>query len=288
MKELLRTKADVLFSLSSGNTLLIGKYESGLFLSIPVGEAAILIMENKTDGKFFGVVSALFCCAHVSIDEAEKLHALLPDVVFKDNRDQQALLKQKCSELAGEWLKKNCLILDTETTGLGDDAEIVEISVINAQGDVLLNSLVKPSKRIPAEATAVNGITDEMVAGAPTWDQLHQQFTDIMSSTEQPLVIYNDAYDIRILNNTARIYGISPAYFTSGFVRNYDHVDCAMHLYAEFYGQWDDYRDQYKWQKLTNAVKQCGLEVEGAHRSLSDCKMTLQVLQFMAANGGAE
>ncbi|MEG4235921.1 hypothetical protein QUA40_28375 [Microcoleus sp. Pol11C3] len=41
------------------------------------------------------------------------------------------------------------LILDTETTGL-DNAEIVEIAVINPLGEALLNTLVRPRISIPA------------------------------------------------------------------------------------------------------------------------------------------
>ena len=57
---------------------------------------------------------------------------------------------------ASAWLL-NCAILDTETTGLYDDAEIVEISIIDENGGVLLDTLVKPLKPIPAEATAIHG-----------------------------------------------------------------------------------------------------------------------------------
>lgn len=277
MKELLRTESGAIISLHQ-NTIDVSNYEIRMFWGADVDSVRLCVLSsNAAEGGFFGtLMGGLSCSVQMSVEDAEELHRLLPDVEFKDERVQTR--KQKCSAVAGDWLNQNCLILDTETTGLGDEAEIVEISVIDAKGSVLLNSLVRPSKPIPQEATAIHGITDAMVASAPTWDQLHQQFTDIIYNTEQPLVIYNDAYDARILNNTARIYGIPPASVS---------VHCAMHAYAEFYGQWDNYRDQYKWQKLTNAVKQCGYEVEGAHRSLSDCQMTLQVLQFMAANGGA-
>ena len=74
---------------------------------------------------------------------------------------------------ASAWLL-NCAILDTETTGLYDDAEIVEISIIDENGGVLLDTLVKPLKPIPAEATAIHGITNEMVATAPTWVAIHE------------------------------------------------------------------------------------------------------------------
>ena len=70
---------------------------------------------------------------------------------------------------AHQWLRDNCLILDAETTGLGEDAEIVEITIIDTTGKPLINTLVKPSTPIPAEATAIHGITNEMVRHAPTW-----------------------------------------------------------------------------------------------------------------------
>ncbi len=44
------------------------------------------------------------------------------------------------------------MILDTETTGLYD-AEIVELSIIDTAGNVLLDTLVRPTRPIPAEAT---------------------------------------------------------------------------------------------------------------------------------------
>lgn len=286
MKKLLTTESGSVISLSQ-NTIDVSNYDIRMFWAVNIDLVRMCVLRNTGKGKFFGVlIGDNACSVHMSVEEAEKLHELLPGVEFKDERDQDALRKKRLSELAGDWLKQNCLILDTETTGLGDEAEIVEISVIDAQGNTLLNSLVKPSKRIPAEATAIHGITDEMVAGAPTWDELHNRFVEIISNTEQPLVIYNDSYDVRILNQAAFIYGLPP-YFTSGFIRKRDQVHCAMLAYSEFYGDWDNYRYSFRWQKLTNAVQQCGLEVEGAHRSLSDCQMTLQVLQFMAANGGA-
>ena len=43
---------------------------------------------------------------------------------------------------ATSWLDDDCLTLDTETTGLGEDAEIVEITVIDCNGTPLMNTLV--------------------------------------------------------------------------------------------------------------------------------------------------
>lgn len=44
---------------------------------------------------------------------------------------------------------RNVVILDTETTGLGADAEVVELAVLSPRGEVLFDSLVRPRKPIP-------------------------------------------------------------------------------------------------------------------------------------------
>lgn len=172
---------------------------------------------------------------------------------------------------ASEWLL-NCAILDTETTGLDDSAEIVEISIIDENGCVLLDTLVKPLKPIPADLTAIHGITNEMVATAPTWAAIHSRVAEIVAC--KPLVIYNADYDLRLMAQTAELHGLTPIEADAG---------CAMLAYAEFYGEWNEARSSYRWQKLTNAAAQQGVVIDGqAHRALADVKMTLGVLKAMA------
>ncbi|ENW7246755.1 exonuclease domain-containing protein [Salmonella enterica] len=84
-------------------------------------------------------------------------------------------------EIANRWINKNIVIVDTETTGLGREAEIIEISIIDCTGAILLNTLIKPSKDIPAEATEIHGITDEMVEDAPSWKEMLPQVLELIS-----------------------------------------------------------------------------------------------------------
>lgn len=63
------------------------------------------------------------------------------------------------------------VVFDLETTGInqGRDA-IIEISAVKVVGGAIVeeySTLVNPKRHIPAGATAVNGITDGMVADAP-------------------------------------------------------------------------------------------------------------------------
>lgn len=174
---------------------------------------------------------------------------------------------------ASAWLF-NCVILDTETTGLDSSAEIVEISIIEESGRVLLDTLVKPIKPIPAEATAIHGITNDMVATAPSWADIHERVAEIVTS--KPLVIYNADYDLRLMAQTASQYGLTPIETEAG---------CAMLTYAKFYGDWNDYKGSYRWQRLTNAAAQQGVVIDGqAHRALADVKMTLGVIKAMATS----
>jgi len=62
-------------------------------------------------------------------------------------------------------------VIDVETTGFSPAADrIVEVGCALVDGDRVAGAwatLVNPGISIPAAATAVHGITDEMVAGAP-------------------------------------------------------------------------------------------------------------------------
>ena len=66
---------------------------------------------------------------------------------------------------------KDYVVFDLETTGVNPDRDdIIEISAVKVCDHVITeeySTLVNPGKHIPAGATAVNGITDDMVADAP-------------------------------------------------------------------------------------------------------------------------
>lgn len=176
------------------------------------------------------------------------------------------------AEKARRWLAQNSLIIDTETTGLGDNAEIVEIAVIDCRGAVLLDTLIRPSVAIPAEATRVHGIDDSMVASAPTWAEVHDQFCRLI--TGRRLVAYNSEFDHRLILQTMRAAGLTLPYFS---------VECAMLAYADFWGEFDPERGRNRWQKLTGAAAQQGVECDGlAHRAKADCLLTLGVIHAMA------
>lgn len=162
-------------------------------------------------------------------------------------------------------------VLDTETTGLDHTAEIVEISVINHLGEVLLDTLVKPTKPIPSSATAIHGITNEMVEHAPSYADIHNKVLAILE--QGTCHIYNSGYDTRIIRQTAELHGMS-------FDSSKYSFSCVMEDYAyEFnQGYWEKLIYAYSHARDANKSEPIKLK---AHRSLADCYMTLEVIELL-------
>lgn len=64
-----------------------------------------------------------------------------------------------------------------------------------------MNSLVRPKKAIPDDAISIHGITNEAVAGAPSWAALYGEFYRLIEN--KVVVIYNEDFDVRLLAQTA-------------------------------------------------------------------------------------
>lgn len=109
--------------------------------------------------------------------------------------------RERVIKLARQLVEDRALILDTETTGLDDDAEIVEIAVVDAAGTLEFSALVKPSKPIPEAASAVHGITDEMVATARPWREVWSVVHSLVGaySLPVPVLAYNSDFDRRMV-----------------------------------------------------------------------------------------
>ncbi len=159
------------------------------------------------------------------------------------------------------------LILDTETTGLRSWDQIVEIAVIDEIGDVLLNTLINPEISIPVGVTSIHGITNEMVQDKPRFQDILPELEDILNG--MPVVIYNATFDKRFLAHG----GLT--------VEDYE-FQCAMLMYAKFFGVWSDYYNNWKRQSLQKACHYCGIQRKSIHRAASDCEATRQIINYMA------
>ena len=160
------------------------------------------------------------------------------------------------------------IIFDTETTGLNPrEDEIIQISIIDGLGNVLINELVHPYwKKSWSEAARVNGITPDRVANAPYPHELIPKVKGIFAAADL-LVAYNNQFDLNFLEQ----WGIQ----TTG-KKQYD----VMMAFAREYGEWNDFFCDYKWQKLGTAAAYYGYHFR-AHDSLEDVRATLYIFEQM-------
>ena len=153
---------------------------------------------------------------------------------------------------------KKTFFLDTETTGLSKakGAELVEISLIDDNGAVLINTLVKPKNPIPKQATAIHHITDDMVQNAPPAKEIIERVYEAVQGGN--LVIYNATFDLQ---------------WFPDITKHVASVICAMRAFSNHYGD-RSYNDTPKFMKLEEAIKIVGYtapEGMNAHRALADC-----------------
>jgi DNA polymerase-3 subunit epsilon len=177
-------------------------------------------------------------------------------------------------EWALEMIRRpDVVYLDTETTGLGDRDELVDIAAIDNSGRVLLNTLIKPRQPIPRDATAIHGITDAMVRTAPSWAEVFPRYLDLLASYRH-VIVYNADFDRRLIQQTCIAVTLSPPRAT---------WHCAMKQYAAFAGLPSQYGHGFRWHQLGQAVSQLGVTLIPDHSALADARACREVVRAMAA-----
>ena len=110
------------------------------------------------------------------------------------------------------WRRGKLLGFDLETTGTdpGDDVPVSWALAIMEEGTVTTaeSGLVNPGRPIPAAATAVHGITGEMVkeSGRDLGDTVFALADTLVSASQEgtPLVGMNLRYDLAMVSNLAK------------------------------------------------------------------------------------
>jgi DNA polymerase-3 subunit epsilon len=166
------------------------------------------------------------------------------------------------------------LYLDTETTGTGSNAEVIEIGILDNDECELFSSLVRPRGAIDPAAARVHGITPEMLADAPTWADVWPAAQAVLEGRR--VGVYNAEFDLRLMKQSHTRAWLRWTLLDSNFF-------CLMKLYARFYGDWDPRRGSYRWQSLEMAGRQCQISLPNAHRAIDDCRLTRALLHHMAS-----
>lgn len=97
-------------------------------------------------------------------------------------------------------MKRRPIFYDTETTGIKPERDrIIEIAAYDPVLNRRFEKLINPGMPIPAEATAIHHITDEMVASAESWAKIGQEFCEFCEGDVLLIAHNNDAFDYHFL-----------------------------------------------------------------------------------------
>jgi DNA polymerase-3 subunit epsilon len=181
--------------------------------------------------------------------------------IFKAHANASTWARFLLARDPGSWI-----ILDTETTGLDENAEVIQLGVTDGAGNILMDNVAcKPLRPIPAEATTVHHITNEMMKEVEPFQSAWDTLTRIAYG--KIVVVFNAAYDRRLLLQSASRLLMPEPLLPARW-------ECAMLKHAEWVGEWNDYHGSFRWQRLQG----------GDHSALGDCIATLETIKKMAAS----
>lgn len=179
------------------------------------------------------------------------------------------------------------VVVDIETTGFSPTKDsIVEFSAIRYEYPFepvcCFSTLVKPRGVIPKKATAVHGITDDMVADAPSFSQVMQGISSFISGCN--IVGHNVKFDLNFLYANGVDLSFDVRYYDTMYLakyllrkegsRQYDH-----HA-GEYYYLPADEADVSNY-KLDTICNYYGIYRNTSHRSLSDCLATGKIFRLL-------
>jgi len=177
------------------------------------------------------------------------------------------------------WWARNLLdepsatvLLDVETTGVYFTDAIVELAIIDLAGTVVLDTLVDPQMPIPGQATAIHGITDEMVAGYPRFADLLEDLRPTL--TTKGILAFNIQFDIRMIQSALHHLG-EPHWIPSSH-------GCVQRAFVAYRERRPVRVPGISGQSLLDACRAMGITTPQTHRALDDCQLTLALLRAMA------
>ena len=162
-------------------------------------------------------------------------------------------------------LKGRAIVIDCETTGFmpfrGD--RIIELALVEIINGTPTgkhwHSYFKPDRKIPEDATNVNGITDEMVENAPEFHEKAHEIIDFIADAK--LIAHNMKFDLSFLNRALQ-KAEKPLYS--------DHKCACTLLTAQNTGM-------FASNKLGNLCQDLNINLDNSHSALGDAKATAQL-----------
>lgn len=201
-------------------------------------------------------------------------------------------------------LIENGIVIDTETTGLGDGDTVVELAAVRVKDrSVLIDTLVVPNSPMGDAAYGVHGITavEASASGITITEAINQLYEKAcaLPLSKRCITAYNLPFDQRLITQSLHMdlegdstttldarmawleaTGIKPG--SDFFAAPRCTMELATRLFIDHL-EWDSNRSSFKRLSLERCVELAGIKREGtAHRALSDVLATVDLLHYFA------
>jgi len=165
-------------------------------------------------------------------------------------------------------LSQPLVFLDLETTGMTPAHErITEIGLVEVADGEFVGSwsqLVNPERDIPPFIQSLTGISDDMVAGAPTFGEFAPALFERLAG--KLLIAHNARFDYGFLRSEFARFGL--AYHAR--------VLCTAKLSRKLY-------PEHRRHNLDSLIERHGLACRARHRALGDAEVLWQFVQKVYA-----
>lgn len=184
--------------------------------------------------------------------------------------DANLIIKQARDIMA----KQNFVVVDTETTGSGLDAEALQLAILDSSSFALLFTGIRPIGTVQPAATRIHGISQDTAIKFQAFPKLYDSIKHHLS--HRTICAYNTDFDLRVLATSANKHGLT--------FPNYQDTFCIMKAFAVVYGEWTEKGGGcYKWRSLDYALDYFNLPQNlQSHCAYSDAQAALRVLQHIA------
>lgn len=101
---------------------------------------------------------------------------------------------------------ENVRFIDTQTTGMDIDDEVVEMTIKDGRGNVIYSSLFSPEVKMKKDAILATKLTDDDLRGKPLF---RNEYSEIIDNLNNKIIAgWNIKFDMRMLRQTANKNGI--------------------------------------------------------------------------------
>lgn len=152
------------------------------------------------------------------------------------------------------------VILDTETTGLNDDDQVIQLTIIDLKGKTLINSYFYTDQPVHWAAQKVHNISNKTIKKAPKWTNRWAEIEEILKN--KIILAHNKSFDLRLIEQTCDRHNIKI---------DFDIQSACTLEYSRY---------KYSIGKLSEVARHLGVKFNSneLHNSLVDCNLCLHVI----------